>query len=71
MAVEGRPFTADGNYDLTRSSSLSAVEGRPFTADGNLVMQIDGNWNALSLPFAVGPDGRIARLNAAALPPAK
>ncbi len=26
----------------------------------------DGNWNALSLPFLVGPDGRIARLNAAA-----
>ena len=23
----------------------------------------DGNWNALSLPFAVGPNGRIARLN--------
>jgi len=28
----------------------------------------DGNWNALSLPFVVGPKGRIARLNAAALP---
>ncbi len=28
----------------------------------------DGNWNALSLPFIVGPKGRIARLNAAALP---
>jgi photosystem II stability/assembly factor-like uncharacterized protein len=23
----------------------------------------DGNWNALSLPFVVGPNGRIARLN--------
>jgi photosystem II stability/assembly factor-like uncharacterized protein len=31
----------------------------------------DGNWNALSLPFVVGPNGRIARLNAAALPPAR
>jgi hypothetical protein len=28
----------------------------------------DGNWNALSLPFVVGPNGRIARLNPAALP---
>jgi hypothetical protein len=28
----------------------------------------DGNWNALSLPFIVGPNGRIARLNAVALP---
>jgi photosystem II stability/assembly factor-like uncharacterized protein len=28
----------------------------------------DGNWNALSLPFVVGPNGRIARINAAAIP---
>lgn len=28
----------------------------------------DGNWNALSLTFVVGPNGRIARLNPAALP---
>jgi photosystem II stability/assembly factor-like uncharacterized protein len=28
----------------------------------------DGNWNALSLPFVVGPNGRIARLNSAVLP---
>ncbi len=27
----------------------------------------DGNWNALSLPFVVGPNGRIARMNPAAL----
>ena len=27
----------------------------------------DGNWNALSLPFVVGPNGRIARINANAL----
>ena len=27
----------------------------------------DGNWNALSLPFVVGPKGRIARLNPAAI----
>lgn len=31
----------------------------------------DGNWNALSLPFLVGPGGRIARLNAAALEEAR
>jgi photosystem II stability/assembly factor-like uncharacterized protein len=28
----------------------------------------DQHWNALSLPFAVGPNGRIGRLNANALP---
>lgn len=27
----------------------------------------DGNWNALSLPFVIGPKGRIARLNPAAI----
>jgi hypothetical protein len=27
----------------------------------------DGNWTALSLPFVVGPDGRIARINLAAM----
>jgi photosystem II stability/assembly factor-like uncharacterized protein len=31
----------------------------------------DGNWNALSLPFVVGPNGRIARLNLAAIPTGK
>jgi hypothetical protein len=31
----------------------------------------NGNWNALSLPFVVGPNGRIARLNPAALPSGK
>jgi photosystem II stability/assembly factor-like uncharacterized protein len=28
----------------------------------------DGNWNALSLPFVVGPNGRIAKMNSATLP---
>jgi photosystem II stability/assembly factor-like uncharacterized protein len=37
--------------------------------DGKTWQPIDGgNWNALSLPFVVGPKGRIARLNPAALP---
>jgi photosystem II stability/assembly factor-like uncharacterized protein len=31
----------------------------------------DGNWNALSLPFVVGPNGHIARLNPAAIPAGK
>jgi hypothetical protein len=29
----------------------------------------DRNWNAISLPFVVGPHGRIGKLNAAALNP--
>jgi photosystem II stability/assembly factor-like uncharacterized protein len=43
-------------------SDMSRDDGKTWTALD------DGNWNALSLPFAVGPNGRIARLNAAALP---
>ncbi len=40
--------------------------------DGKTWQPLDnGNWNALSLPFVVGPNGRIARLNPAAIPPAK
>jgi len=36
--------------------------------DGKTWQPLDnGNWNALSLPFVVGPNGRIARLNPAAL----
>ena len=39
--------------------------------DGKTWQPLDeGNWNALSLPFVVGPNGRIARINGAAIPPA-
>ena len=37
--------------------------------NGSDISRDDGNWNALSLPFVVGPDGRIARINPAALAP--
>jgi photosystem II stability/assembly factor-like uncharacterized protein len=37
--------------------------------DGNnwRALAADGNWNALSLPYVVGPDGRIGKLNPSAL----
>lgn len=39
--------------------------------DGKTWQPLDeGNWNALSLPFVVGPNGRIARINSAAIPSA-
>jgi hypothetical protein len=39
--------------------------------DGKTWQSLDnGNWNALSLPYVVGPNGRIARINPAALPAA-
>ena len=46
----------------TNGSDISRDDGRTWQPLDN------GNWNALSLPFIVGPNGRIARLNAAALP---
>jgi hypothetical protein len=46
----------------TNGSDLSRDDGKTWQPLDN------GNWNALSLPFIVGPKGRIARLNPAALP---
>ena len=50
----------------TNGSDISRDDGRTWQPLD------DGNWNALSLPFVVGPNGRIARINPDALarPPA-
>jgi|HubBroStandDraft_1064217.scaffolds.fasta_scaffold42588_3 photosystem II stability/assembly factor-like uncharacterized protein len=45
----------------TSGSDISRDEGRTWSPLDN------GDWNALSLPFVVGPKGRIARLNASGL----
>ena len=49
----------------TNGSDVSRDDGKTWQPLDN------GNWNALSLPFAVGPSGRIAKLAAAALGSAK
>ncbi|MGD0734966.1 MAG: hypothetical protein ABR976_07450, partial [Terracidiphilus sp.] len=46
----------------TNGSDLSRDDGKTWRPLDN------GNWNALSLPFVVGPKGKIAHLNPAALP---
>jgi hypothetical protein len=46
----------------TNGSDISRDDGKTWHPLDN------GNWNAISLPFIVGPNGRIARLNQAALP---
>jgi len=46
----------------TNGSDVSFDNGKNWQPLDN------GNWNALSLPFVVGPNGRIAHLNPAALP---
>lgn len=48
----------------TSGSDISRDDGRTWQPLDN------GNWNALSLPFVVGPDGRIARLDPQLTPPA-
>lgn len=46
----------------TNGSDISRDDGKTWQPLDN------GNWNALSLPFIVGPQGRIARLNPSAIP---
>uniref|UniRef100_A0A7V4XSU1 Photosynthesis system II assembly factor Ycf48/Hcf136-like domain-containing protein n=1 Tax=Acidobacterium capsulatum TaxID=33075 RepID=A0A7V4XSU1_9BACT len=46
----------------TNGTDISYDGGQNWQPLGN------GSWNALSLPFAVGPKGRIGRLNSAAAP---
>jgi hypothetical protein len=48
----------------------AGTNGSDFSSDDGKTWKPldDGNWNALSLPFVVGPKGRIGRLNAAAIP---
>jgi len=46
----------------TNGSDISRDDGKTWH------LLDDGNWNALSLPFVVGLNGRIARLNAHAVP---
>jgi len=41
----------------TNGSDISRDDGKTWQPLDN------GNWNAISLPFIVGPNGRIARLN--------
>jgi hypothetical protein len=48
----------------------AGVNGSDISRDDGKTWQPldDGNWNALSLPFIVGPNGRIAHLNPTAIP---
>jgi photosystem II stability/assembly factor-like uncharacterized protein len=53
-------------------TDASTDDGRnwhPLTPGATEAKDADRNWNALSLPFAVGPHGRIGKLSATALKP--
>jgi photosystem II stability/assembly factor-like uncharacterized protein len=51
-------------WNATDAGWIAAGNGSDISRDnGNSWQPLDqGSWNAISLPFAVGPDGRIARL---------
>lgn len=71
-SIEWHPATASPAgyrstvaWNTTDGTWISAgPNGSDVSRDGGKTWQpLDhGNWNSLSLPFAVGPDGRIARL---------
>jgi len=53
-------------------TDISTDDGRnwrPLHPTGNEAPDADQHWNALSLPYAVGPHGRIGILNPNALQP--
>jgi hypothetical protein len=56
----------------SNGTDISTDDGRswrPLTPSAKDALDADKNWNALSLPFVVGPKGRIGRLNSTALAP--
>ena len=50
-------------------SDLSRDNGKTWQPLEHAASAKPGEWNALSLPWVVGPNGRIAKLNSDALPP--
>lgn len=58
--AEAKAWIAAG----TNGSDISYDDGKTWQALD------DGNWNALSLPWVVGPNGRIAKLDASKIPAA-
>jgi hypothetical protein len=51
--------------DISRDDGLNWAALKPTAQDPP---DVDKNWNALSLPFVVGPKGRIGKLHPGALP---
>jgi hypothetical protein len=57
-------FRSSVVFDAATNTWISAgTNGSDISRDGGDTWQKldDGNWNAISLPFIVGPEGRIAR----------
>jgi photosystem II stability/assembly factor-like uncharacterized protein len=58
-------------YADTKAWIAAGTNGSDISRDDGKTWQRldDGNWNALSLPYIVGPGGRIGRLRADAIKP--
>jgi photosystem II stability/assembly factor-like uncharacterized protein len=68
-------YDPQGNYWITvgpNGTDVSTDDGRnwrPLTPTAGEPADADKNWNSLSLPFAVGPNGRIGKLRGDAVKP--
>ena len=65
--MDHRGAERDGRLD-GRWEKLARIASRPAMHEAP---DADRDWNALSLPFVVGPHGRIGKLNAKALDAAR
>ena len=57
------------NYDALTKTTDDGRNWHPLKPTPTDAPDEDRNWNALSLPFVVGPHGRIATLRPSALQP--
>ncbi len=66
VGPNGTDISRDDGNNWT---ALRPSPNQPPNTDRDANKETDRNWNALSLPFVVGPHGRIGKLRADALPP--
>jgi len=66
VGPNGTDISRDDGKNWT---ALHPSPNQPPNADSDADKETDKNWNALSLPFVVGPHGRIGKLRDDALPP--
>ena len=60
---------ASGTHGTILRTTDDGRNWRPLTPSKDDSPDADRNWNALSLPYVVGPHGRIGKLNPKALGP--
>jgi hypothetical protein len=61
--------SAHAQWVIQESNTTANLSGIHNVASPGEPADADKNWNALSLPFVVGPDGRIGKLRTNAVKP--